>query len=42
MSAQTIYHWEQGKARPRAAPLESLAAVRDLGVRKIAERLTTR
>lgn len=42
VSGQTIYHWEQGKARPRAAQLESLAAVRELGAREIAERLTTR
>lgn len=42
VSGQTIYHWEQGKARPRAAQLENLAAVRDLGAREIAERLATR
>lgn len=42
VSGQTIYHWEQGKARPRAAQLESLAAVRKLGARDIAGRLTTR
>ncbi|UKI08813.1 MULTISPECIES: helix-turn-helix domain-containing protein [Variovorax] len=42
VSGQTIYHWEQGKARPRAAQLESLAAVRDLGAREVAERLATR
>lgn len=41
VTGQTIYHWEQGKARPRAAQLESLAAVRDLGAREIAERLAT-
>ncbi|MNK81179.1 transcriptional repressor DicA [compost metagenome] len=41
VSGQTIYHWEQGKARPRAAQLESLAAVRELGAREIAERLAT-
>lgn len=39
VSGQTIYHWEQGKARPRAAQLESLASVRGLGAREIAERL---
>jgi DNA-binding transcriptional regulator YiaG len=39
VSGQTIYHWEQGKARPRAAQLESLAGVRGLGAREIAERL---
>ncbi|MGQ3052398.1 MAG: helix-turn-helix domain-containing protein [Roseateles sp.] len=42
VSGQTIYHWEQGKARPRVAQLEKLAAVRDLGAGEIAERLTTR
>ncbi|MFH0134017.1 helix-turn-helix domain-containing protein [Variovorax sp. VaC1] len=42
VSGQTIYHWEQGKARPRAAQLENLATVRTLGAREIAERLTTR
>jgi DNA-binding transcriptional regulator YiaG len=42
VSGQTIYHWEQGKARPRAAQLESLASVRKLGAREDAERLTTR
>jgi len=41
VSGQTIYHWEQGKARPRAAQLENLAAVRDLGARDIAERIST-
>ncbi|MGJ7537550.1 MULTISPECIES: helix-turn-helix domain-containing protein [unclassified Variovorax] len=40
VSGQTIYHWEQGKARPRAAQLESLATVRELGAREIAERLS--
>ncbi|WP_440534610.1 helix-turn-helix domain-containing protein [Variovorax sp. YR566] len=41
VSGQTIYHWEQGKARPRAAQLENLAAVRELGARDIAQRLGT-
>ena len=40
VSGQTIYHWEQGKARPRAVQLESLAAVRELGAREVAERLS--
>ena len=40
VSGQTIYHWEQGKARPRAAPLESLAGVRSLSAREIAQRLS--
>ncbi len=42
VSGQTIYHWEQGKARPGAAQLESLATVRGLGARDIAERLAAR
>jgi DNA-binding transcriptional regulator YiaG len=42
VSGQTIYHWEQGKARPRTAQLESLAAVRDLGAREVVERLAAR
>lgn len=39
VSGQTIYQWEQGKARPRVAQLESLAAVRGLGAREVAARL---
>lgn len=41
VSGQTIYYWEQGKARPRAAQLENLAGVRSLGAREIAEWLAT-
>jgi DNA-binding transcriptional regulator YiaG len=37
VSGQTIYHWEQGKARPRAAQLEHLAAVRAFTARDVAE-----
>jgi DNA-binding transcriptional regulator YiaG len=40
VSGQSIYHWEQGKARPQAAQLEALAAVRNLGRKEIAVRLT--
>ncbi|WP_354414705.1 helix-turn-helix domain-containing protein [Variovorax atrisoli] len=39
VSGQTIFHWEQGKARPRAAQLEALAAVRGIGKREAEERL---
>lgn len=39
VSGQTIYHWEQGKARPRAAQLERLAAVRSLGIREVEKQL---
>lgn len=31
VSALSIYNWEQGKTRPRAAQLEKLIAVRDYG-----------
>ncbi|MDR6522164.1 XRE family transcriptional regulator [Variovorax gossypii] len=39
VSGQTIFHWEQGKARPRAAQLEAIAAVRGIGKREAEERL---
>jgi DNA-binding transcriptional regulator YiaG len=39
VSGQTIYNWEQGKARPRPAQLQQLAAVRELSRREAAERL---
>ena len=39
VSGQTIYHWEQGKARPRAAQLQRLAAARELSKQEVAERL---
>jgi transcriptional regulator with XRE-family HTH domain len=39
VSGQTIYHWEQGKARPRAAQLENLASVRGLSKHEVAQRL---
>jgi DNA-binding XRE family transcriptional regulator len=39
VSGQSIYKWEQGRARPRAAQLQSLAAVRGLGKRESASRL---
>lgn len=40
VSGQTIYHWEQGKARPRTAQLQALAAVRGMGKREAEKRLT--
>lgn len=39
VSGQTIFHWEQGKARPRAAQLEALAAIRGIGKRDAEKRL---
>ncbi|MCE9658291.1 MAG: helix-turn-helix transcriptional regulator [Burkholderiales bacterium] len=32
-SAQTVYNWEEGKARPRAKHLAAIAALRGLGKR---------
>lgn len=39
VSAQSIYHWETGKSRPRASQLAAIAAVRKLGKREVAARL---
>ena len=39
VSAQSVYHWETGKSRPRAAQLAAIAAVRKLGKREVQSRL---
>jgi DNA-binding transcriptional regulator YiaG len=39
VSMQTIYHWEQGKSRPRKSQLAGLAAVRSFGKREAQSRL---
>jgi len=39
VSAQSIYNWEAGKARPRAEQIAKLAALRGLGKREAAARL---
>jgi DNA-binding transcriptional regulator YiaG len=39
VTGQSIYKWEDGRARPRAAQLEALAAVRGIGKRKAAKLL---
>jgi DNA-binding transcriptional regulator YiaG len=39
VSPQTVYHWEQGKARPRRAQLAALVAVRAMGRREALQRL---
>lgn len=41
VSAQSVYKWEQGKARPRASQLKQIAAVRKLGKREVQTRLQT-
>lgn len=39
VSAQSVYQWETGKARPRPAQLQAIAGVRQLGKREVAARL---
>jgi DNA-binding transcriptional regulator YiaG len=41
-SAQSIYNWEEGKARPRAQHLPAIFALRNLGRREANEVLETR
>ncbi len=42
VSAQSVYHWESGKSRPRTSQLAAIAAIRKLGKRQAAERLADR
>jgi DNA-binding XRE family transcriptional regulator len=45
VSGQTIYHWEAGKAKPRARQMPAIAAMRKLSksqAREIATRVTAR
>jgi DNA-binding transcriptional regulator YiaG len=39
VSGLTVYHWEHGKAKPRAAKLPGFIAIRSLGRREAEERL---
>jgi DNA-binding transcriptional regulator YiaG len=39
VSGQSIYHWESGKARPRASQLPAIAALRKLNKRQAAAAL---
>lgn len=39
VSNQSVYHWEAGKSKPRAAQLRAIAAVRKLGKKQVAARL---
>jgi len=39
VSGLTIYNWEKGKNKPRAAQLERLAEVRGMGVREAVARI---
>ena len=38
-SGQSVYAWEQGKARPRGKNLAAIAALRGVGKREVVERL---
>jgi DNA-binding transcriptional regulator YiaG len=40
-SGQSVYNWEDGKARPRAANLVAIAALRSMGKKEAAQRLAT-
>ena len=35
VSAQTIYHWEAGKTKPRQSQLAAIAAVRKMGKKEV-------
>ncbi|MBU3710921.1 MAG: helix-turn-helix transcriptional regulator [Limnohabitans sp.] len=39
VSAQSVYHWETGKTKPRASQLAAIAAVRKMGKRDVAAEL---
>ena len=39
VSALSVYHWEQGKSRPRASHLPAIAAVRKLGKKDVLKKL---
>jgi DNA-binding transcriptional regulator YiaG len=39
VSDQSVYKWEQGKAKPRASQMNAIAAVRKLGKKQVAELL---
>jgi DNA-binding transcriptional regulator YiaG len=39
VSGQSVYHWEQGKSRPRASQMPAIAAVRKMGRREAAMKL---
>lgn len=40
VSAQSVYHWETGKSRPRASQLQAIASVRKMGKREVAAKLS--
>jgi DNA-binding XRE family transcriptional regulator len=38
-TGQSVYSWEQGKSKPRAKALATIAALRGIGKREVAKRL---
>lgn len=40
VSAQSVYHWETGKTKPRASQLLAISAVRKMGKREVAAKLS--
>ena len=41
VSGQSIYKWEQGKAKPRASQLKAISAVRKMGKREVEKVLAS-
>lgn len=39
VSAQSVYHWEAGKTKPRSSQLQAIALVRKMGKREVAAKL---
>lgn len=39
VSAQSVYHWETGKSKPRKSQLEAIAEVRKMGKKIVAAKL---
>jgi len=39
VSAQSVYHWETGKTKPRTSQLAAISAVRKMGKREVAAKL---
>ena len=40
VSAQSVYHWETGKTKPRASQLLAISAVRKMGKKEVAAKLS--
>lgn len=39
VSAQSVYHWETGKSKPRKSQLQAIAVVRKMGKKDVAAKL---